>query len=69
MKSPPTGSRPRPNSSRSALSGSRQSCCTTAAQVEAFLSILCEDTEIAELELEMGSFQMKVSNSEERCAG
>jgi len=33
------------------------------------LSILCEDTEIAELELEMGSFQMKVSNSEERCAG
>ena len=29
-------------------------------QVEAFLSILCEDTEIAELELQMGSFQMKV---------
>ena len=29
--------------------------------MEAFLSILCEDTEIAELELQMGSFQMKVS--------
>ncbi len=28
--------------------------------MEAFLSILCEDTEIAELELQMGSFQLKV---------
>lgn len=28
--------------------------------MEAFLQILCEDTDIAELELQMGSFQLKV---------
>ena len=31
--------------------------------MEAFLSILCEDTEIAELELQMGSFQLKVGDA------
>ena len=45
-----------------ACSARTENLSPSALQVEAFLSILCEDTEIAELELKMGGFQLKVQS-------
>lgn len=41
----------------------------TTHQVESFLQTLCEETEIAELELKMGSFSMRVRRSLEGVGG